>query len=110
MTGVIEVEAQIEVDRDAGVVTGRGEIDMAAADELRAAIASALDVDRSRTVVVDLRDVTFIDSTGIKELLRPVVAGCSVSLREPSGSVRRVLELTGLIGTVTIEQGGAGPA
>jgi anti-anti-sigma factor len=96
--------AQIEVDPDAGVVTGRGEIDMAAADDLRAAISSAFDVDRSRTVVVDLRDVTFIDSTGVKELLRPVVEGFSLALRRPSGPVRRVLELSGLTDTVAIEQ------
>ncbi len=95
--------AQIEVDRDAGVVVGLGEIDMAAADQLRAAIEAVLGVDRERTVVIDLRGVTFIDSTGVKELLRPTVDGFSVALRDPSAPVRRVLELSGLVGTVTIE-------
>jgi anti-anti-sigma factor len=99
------VDAQIEVDCESGVVTGRGEIDLAAADDLRTAIDAALDVDRGRTVVVDLRDVTFIDSTGIKELLRPTVDGFSVALRQPSVAVRRVLELSGLVETVTIEPG-----
>lgn len=97
------MDAQIEVDCEAGVVTGRGEIDLAAADHLRSAIDAALDVDRARTVVVDLRDVTFIDSTGVKELLRPTVEGFSLALRAPSDPVRRVLELSGLAETITIE-------
>ncbi len=46
-------------------------------------------------VVLDLRDLTFIDSTGIRAMLlvcmeRPVV------LRKARGQVRRVLEISGL--------------
>jgi anti-anti-sigma factor len=95
--------AQIEVDATSGVVSGRGEIDLSCADGLRDAIAVALQVDATRTVVIDLRDVTFIDSTGVKELIRPTMDGHSVALRRPSDPVQRALKLSGLYSTVTIE-------
>jgi|JI9StandDraft_2_1071091.scaffolds.fasta_scaffold1000693_1 anti-anti-sigma factor len=95
--------AQIDVDTGTGVVTGRGDLDLASAGELRAAIAAVLESDAARTVVIDLREVSFIDSTGVKELIRPTIEGFSVRLRHPSEQVQRVLKLSGLDGTVTIE-------
>lgn len=96
--------ASIEVDAAEGLVTGRGEIDLSCADELRDAIESVLESQGGRPIVIDLRDVTFIDSTGVKELLRPTIDGHAVTLRQPSTTVRKVLDLAGLTGTVTIEQ------
>jgi anti-anti-sigma factor len=92
-------------DESAGswkLVTVRGEIDMDNAGELVDAIERVAD-----TAVVDLSGVTFIDSTGLKGLLRAQQAarqrGDDLILRHPSKAVRRALERTGLIDGFTVE-------
>lgn len=97
------MRGEIQADAASGVVEGRGELDLAVAADLRAALEEVLSVDPTRTVVVDLRGVTFIDSTGLKELVRPTTEGRSVTLRLPSEPVRRLLELSGLDQKLPIE-------
>jgi|SoiMethySBSTD1v2_1073268.scaffolds.fasta_scaffold127164_1 anti-sigma B factor antagonist len=84
------------------LVTVRGEVDMDTAGQLVEAIAAV-----ARTAVVDLSGVTFIDSTGLQELLRAQEAarrrGDDLILRHPSKAVRRVLEITGLIDRFAVE-------
>ena len=74
----------------------RGELDLANAERLKDALIEA---GRS-TVVVDLSDLTFTDSSGIAALLaarRTITAdGSGFVLRGASGVVRRVFEITGL--------------
>ncbi len=52
-------------------------------------------------LVVDLSELTFIDSSGISELLKAVEAargrGQTLRLRQPTPAVHRVLEITGLL-------------
>jgi hypothetical protein len=79
--------AQIEVDEISGVVRGGGEIDLSSADELRDAIAAVLRSDSTRTIVIDLSDVTFI-TRWRKELIRPNMMGTQV-LRRPSEPAQR---------------------
>jgi anti-anti-sigma factor len=74
-----------------------GEFDLAARDELESALASAL---RAGDVVVDMGEVTFLDCSGVGVLTR----GLSQAWREgrglrvvnAAGSVRHMLELTGV--------------
>ena len=84
------------------LVTVRGEVDMDNAGELVDAIERA-----AGPAVVDLSGVTFIDSTGLQGLLRAQKAvrqrGHDLVLRHPSTVVRRLLELTSLVGRFTIE-------
>jgi anti-anti-sigma factor len=84
------------------LLTARGEIDMDNAGELVDAITRI-----GGTAVVDLSGVTFIDSTGLQGLLRAQRAarqrGDDLILRHPSETVRRLLELTGLIDGFTVE-------
>jgi anti-anti-sigma factor len=55
-------------DRDGrAVVVIRGELDLATAPELEAAIQGRLD--EGRDVVVDLRELEFMDSTGLRVLV-----------------------------------------
>jgi anti-anti-sigma factor len=84
------------------LLTVRGEIDMDNAGQLVDAIERV-----AGTAVVDLSGVTFIDSTGLQGLLRAKEAarqrGDGLILRHPSETVRRVLELTGLLDGFTVE-------
>jgi anti-anti-sigma factor len=73
---------QPEVVGKAMTIVAGGELDMCAAPALRDALDGALEAD-VRTVVLDLADATFIDSTAIGTLI-----GASRQLRE---SGRRLL-------------------
>ena len=72
-----------------------GELDMAATDELRSALAPP---DRARGMVLDLAEVTFVDSAVLKELLRArdelAAGGVRLVLADVTGPVRRLLDLT----------------
>ncbi len=54
---------------EASVVALRGELDVATVGRLRDALAAAIDDTSIALVVVDLVEVTFIDSTGLMTLL-----------------------------------------
>jgi anti-anti-sigma factor len=73
----------------------RGELDLAAAAAMRQRVDSVTGTD----LVIDLRDVTFIDSSALRELLRAREAvtgsGARIVLAGAPAGVRRLLELTG---------------
>lgn len=83
-----------------------GELDMATAPELRRVLESALEGPPER-LAVDLRELTFTDSTGIRELVsaghRAAACGCAFVLRFPSRSVLKALRLTGFDQLLDIE-------
>lgn len=85
-----------------------GEIDLEVAPKLRAALESRAGVE----LVVDLADVTFVDSTGFSALANVLsqrrAADQDLPLRAPSPPVRRLLELSGLDQVFLIEQGPEG--
>lgn len=54
-------------------------------------------------LVVDLGDLTFMDSSGLTVLLRAVRRGYAVRLRNPPRNVRRVVDATGLAETLPVE-------
>lgn len=90
----------IELDEEprATVVRLWGEIDVALRDEASAAMASALQ--RNLPVVIDTREVSFIDSTGIAFLVQfyniGSAEGLAVSLPDAPERVTSVLEMLGL--------------
>ena len=89
----------VEITEVDGVVTVtvNGDIDMATAPTLRAALHS---VDVNGTVIVDCANVQFMDSSGIAALItaasRLTAHGGSLCVHRPSASVRRVLAITGV--------------
>lgn len=83
-----------------------GELDIATAPELREQLASVEVLDAPR-VHVDLKQVTFLDSSTIGLLAttckRIRAAGGSFSITCGEGHVRRVFEVSGLIDYFEIE-------
>ncbi len=73
-----------------------GDIDASTAPELAEAFSGALPA--SGVVVVDIADVTFIDSSGLRVFvdLNARMGSEMVTLRSAPRNVRRLLELTGL--------------
>ena len=75
-----------------------GEVDAASADILRNAIFEVIDGGDAR-VTVDMAEVSFMDSSGLRVLIAGFKAaeqaGGSLSVRNPSDVVTRLLEITG---------------
>jgi anti-sigma B factor antagonist len=75
-----------------------GEIDLAAADRVREAIAAAAQTP-TRLLLIDVTAVEFIDSSGLRALVEGSRAarsnGRRVELAITDGPVTRLLELTG---------------
>jgi anti-anti-sigma factor len=82
-----------------------GEIDLATAGEFYAALFGVLSTRLPARVDVDLAGVTFMDCTGLTVLVLVRRAasriGCQLRVGDTQPIVRRVLELTGLLGVLT---------
>jgi anti-sigma B factor antagonist len=81
------------------VVRVWGEIDIVTSPALDDQLRSVTDQGHP-SIVVDLGEVTFLDSTGLSALIgglrRSKAAGGELHLLSPRPNVRKVLELTGL--------------
>lgn len=81
------------------VVRVAGEVDMATSSDLRSSLERLLD-DGVNDIVVDLGDVSFMDSTGLGTLarahFRASQTGGQIWLRSPQPNVVTALEFTGL--------------
>jgi anti-sigma B factor antagonist len=97
----------LEVAEDGGrrVIRLSGELDLANASSLEAALERALggpDGDGGGEIVVDMEHLTFIDSTGIAVLIRALghdgEAGRLRFVPSKGLAVQRVLRVTGLEG------------
>lgn len=83
------------VRKGVSLLVFRGELDLAAAAAMRRRVESVA----ATALVIDLRDVTFIDSSALRELLHArqnvEEAGGRMVLAGVPASVRRLLDLTG---------------
>ncbi|MER6027131.1 STAS domain-containing protein [Streptomyces sp. NPDC001851] len=87
------------ISSDAAIITVCGELDIDTGLVLQHQLAGQV-VHGRRHLVLDLREVPFMDSSGLSIIVRAVnevrnVDG-SVSLAAPSELVRRLLDLTGV--------------
>lgn len=83
-----------------------GEIDIATSGRVREALI-AISSSGENKVVVDMTNVTFMDSTGLAALVGPLkrfrTLNGEIVLRSPSRGVQKVLEISGLTRVFTIE-------
>lgn len=90
-------EVDVRAEPDATVVTVRGELDVASSQRLEQELSKLRGVP---LVVVDLRELTFVDSTGLGVLVRSHQLAKEQSHRfglvRGGGQVARLLSLTGL--------------
>jgi anti-anti-sigma factor len=94
------------VDFDtSGALVVHGDIDIAGGPTLESYV---LQLEEGAPLVLDLRDVDFIDSSGLRTLLaasrRAHRSNTSVRLRNVGAAVRRMLEITGTSGQFEIEE------
>src|SRR3954452_14106959 len=87
-------------DGDAVVFAPRGELDLATAPELEEAVLGVLE--RGGVVVIDLRELEFMDSSGVRVLIAAHAkagdGGERLTLVRPpkGGTVDRILEIAGI--------------
>jgi anti-sigma B factor antagonist len=97
---MLELAPPVQVGARRWRIEPAGEIDMSNAPELAAACAALLDGE-GVTLEIDLEGLTYLDSSGIGvlvELLRALESReGSLHIVNPSGIVRRVLDLSGLL-------------
>lgn len=95
--------SRLRIGSTEGALAIAGEIDAHSCDELDAALAGAPDGD----VAVDLSEVTFIDSSGLRVLVQHhqgrAGAGHTLQIVRPSRAVRRLLEIAGLDGEFLVD-------
>jgi anti-sigma B factor antagonist len=93
-------------ERPSGVVALSGEVDVATAPLLEERLAG-----REGAIRLDMRDVTFLDSSGVRALLHLYQHcegnGCTFQVEACSPQVERVLHIVGLYDILT--EDGHGP-
>lgn len=100
-----EIVTNLDHDDRTATVSLRGEVDVLTVDQVRVALSEALAA-RPLEIVVDLSDLTFIDSTGLGALIfgfqRARDAGVRFRLAHPTRAVRQTLVLSGLLEVVEL--------
>ena len=83
----------------AAAIALQGEFDVTGTDRFRAVFSEALAAS-PRSIVLNARGLTFIDSSGLKALLQARAAatdaGVAFRVSEPSAALRWLAEITGL--------------
>ncbi len=98
----IELDVRPETGGRTTIVVS-GEVDIASSRELRDALTEHL---AAGPVLLDLREVTFMDSSGVAALDRALrdTEGAQLALCSPlHANVRQILELTGVLGVLPFE-------
>ncbi|HEY2330746.1 MAG TPA: STAS domain-containing protein [Acidimicrobiales bacterium] len=94
----------VATNGEPGVFDLRGDLDLDTAKVLDEVMIVA---DPNQTVVLDLSDLAFVDSSGLRVLIqvrrRIIDTGAHLVLRQPRPNVRRVLEVSGLDSVFTVE-------
>jgi len=89
------------------VLVVAGEIDLAIAARFAQELESLV-ADSGGNGAVDLSGVGFIDSSGIRELLKAkraaLASGGDLLLLHPSAACRRVLEISGVLHEFTVQE------
>ncbi len=103
--GTLQVERRTD-DGDRVLLHLRGELDAHHGQVVHDALAQVAEEGR-RDVTVDVSEVSFLDSSGLRVLLeaeeRVRAEGGVLRLREPSPQVTHILELTDLAGRFDLD-------
>jgi anti-anti-sigma factor len=89
-----------EREGDLHTIYVRGELDLATAEDLERELIKVEDTD-ALSIILDLSDLEFIDSTGVRVLLsahaRSRANSNRLTLLRGSAAVQRVFEVTGIL-------------
>lgn len=94
----MQIEKKIE--RQTLSLSLAGELDMRTSENLRQAIDTEIDRRGIRTVILDLHDVSFVDSSGLGVILgrykKLMLLGGKVIIKHVPPHIYKIMELSGL--------------
>lgn len=100
------MRVDIDVDGSVLIVRAEGELDLSTAPQFRAGVEHALDRTMARDLLLNMRGVTFVDSSGLGAILgryrRVSQAGGRVVMCGVTGRVKPIIELSGLMRIVPL--------
>ena len=100
----VEFSVVVHSEGSAEIVVVRGEIDLATADAVRADLRAAFE--RAQTVVLDLREVTFMDTQGLALVIEAQQDaddnGTRFAITRAPEHVHRLFDMIGLTPRLTI--------
>jgi anti-sigma B factor antagonist len=98
-TGEAVLDWAISRGADLVVMSLRGEVDLSNADRLGRTIGDLVAL-RPPRIVIDLAQVSFLDSSGVSCLLAAAkaaeAAGCALRVQDPTESTLRVFQICGV--------------
>jgi anti-anti-sigma factor len=90
---------QLQPRADVALIVVTGELDIASAPELEQTLEQ-IHPERTKLVIVDLRELEFMDSTGLNTIVRAhrrlAECDCELTLVKGPPQVQRLLDLTGV--------------
>jgi anti-anti-sigma factor len=94
-----DFRVQVRRQGDAALIAVSGELDLASGSALESEL-DKVTAPETTLLVVDLRELEFMDSTGLSIIVRAhqrlAESGCELSLVRGSAQVQRLLDLTGV--------------
>ena len=106
---VAEIDASFQIEKLGGhtVLAASGEIDIAAVPMFRDHLRRLVD-DGAASIVIDLSEVRFIDSAGLRVLVDGLTRArrrdADMRVACPSASLRRTFEISGLDKVMNVHQ------
>lgn len=103
----MQSQFRVEVERHgpAAVIAVAGELDLATGPQLESEL-DGISLSDTELVIVDLRDLEFMDSTGLSIIVRAhqrlTREGCRLGLVRGSPQVQRLLDLTGVADRIAL--------
>ncbi|WP_433792640.1 STAS domain-containing protein [Actinoplanes sp. CA-252034] len=107
----LSVEARTLASPTSGavVVSLAGEVDRVSGPEVQRVIEDALERHRPQRICLDMQQVTFLDSSGIRTLLicrrHALRRRCKLEISRAHDNVRQVLSITALLKVFHLEDG-----
>lgn len=91
---------ETEITQGILCIKAGGELDMAVANSFRQQVENIMNQVMAQDIVLNLKDVAFIDSSGLGVILgrykRVAASGGKMVIVSPQPQVRRILELSGI--------------
>lgn len=95
------MNATFEINQGILVAKVKGELDLAVADKFREDIEEQLQEKKAKNLLLDLEEVSFIDSSGLGVILGRYKClserGGRMAIIRPQPQVRHILELSGIM-------------
>ncbi len=104
------MSVKIEVSGDVTIAYLSGELDHHSAKPMREEIDAAIESNMPTLLVLDFKDITFMDSSGIGLVMGRYKIlsknGAELAVTNPSSQIYKVMQLAGLTRLAKIEKGG----